>query len=52
MNDRWQPIMRCILTQKDNMYLKKFGLKKVLLVRKSRIPELKEKYGDDLEVLF
>lgn len=58
MNDRWRlknkidPLVLCTIPGKDDRVTKIMPYREVLLVRKSRLKEVKEKYGDDLEVLF
>ena len=58
MNDRWRlknridPMMMCTIPGKDERVTKIMPYKEVLLVRKSKLEEAKEKYGDNLEVMF
>lgn len=58
MNDRWRlknridPMMFCTIPVKDERVNKIMPYREVLLIRKSKLEEAKEKYGKDLEVIF
>ena len=57
MNDRWRlknridPLVLCTIPSKDERITKIMPYREILLVRKSKLEEAKEKYGNDLEVI-
>lgn len=57
MNDRWRlknridHMVLCTIPYEDERITKIFPYREVLLVRKSKLNEMKEKYGDKLEVV-
>lgn len=58
MNDRWRlknridPMVLCTIPCKDERVNKIMPYREVLLIRKSKLEEAKEMYGDNLEVMF
>ena len=58
MNDRWRtkdridPLVVCTILVKGMRASDNISYREVLFVRRSRLKEVKEQYGNDLEVLL